>query len=83
MHSAATDSVTLVISASVPGAVNAAGEQPVTRTKLPIGEAQAMTITPSGAPLRSQVSVLHAATQGELKAGTLYKGEAVLVLDAD
>ena len=44
----------------MPGAVNAASEQPVARTQLPIGEAQALTIIPSGAPLRSQASVLHA-----------------------
>ncbi|WP_250627529.1 hypothetical protein [Pinirhizobacter soli] len=83
MRSAAGDTVTLAISASIPGAVTAAGEQAMARTSLPIGEAQALTIIPSGTPLRSQVSVLHAATQGALRAGTLYEGEAVLVLDAN
>jgi len=83
MRSAAGDTVTLAISASMPGAVNAAGEQAIARTQLPIGEAQALTIIPSGAPLRSQASVLHAKTQGTLRTGTLYQGEAVLVLDAD
>ena len=83
MQSPAGDTVTLAINASMPGAVNAASEQPVARTQLPIGEAQALTIIPSGAPLRSQASVLHATTQGTLLAGTSYQGEAVLVLDAD
>lgn len=83
MRSAAGDTVTLAISASIPGAVVAAGEQTVAKTTLPIGEAQALTLVPAGTPLRSQASVLHATTQGALRAGTLYEGEAVLVLDAD
>lgn len=83
MQSTAGDTVTLAISASIPGAVVAAGEQTMEKTTLPIGEAQALTLIPAGTPLRSQASVLHAATQGALRAGTLYEGEAVLVLDAD
>lgn len=83
LRSAAGDTVALAISASIPGTVTAAGEQAVAKTALPIGEAQALTIIPSGEALRSQASVLHATTQGALRAGTLYEGEAVLVLDAD
>lgn len=83
MRSAAGDTVALHISASIPTAITAIGEQSMARTALPIGQAQALTIIPSGSPLRSQASVLHVATQGALRAGTLYEGEAVLVLDAD
>ena len=83
MRSAAGDTVALHISASIPTAMTSIGEQSLARTALPIGQAQALTIIPSGSPLRSQASVLHVATQGALRAGTLYEGEAVLVLDAD
>jgi hypothetical protein len=83
MRSIAGDTVTLAISASIPGAVVAAGEQALEKTALPIGEAQALTLIPTGTPLRSQASVLHAITQGALRVGTVYEGEAVLVLDAD
>ena len=83
MRSAEGDTVTLAISASIPGAVTAVGEQAMARITLPVGEAQALTLIPAGTPLRSQASVLHATTHGALRAGTLYEGEAVLVLDAD
>ena len=83
MQSGAGDTVSLAISASVPGTVTGGGELGVARTTLPIGETQALTISPSGAPLRSQASVLHVSTHGALGAGTHYEGEAVLVLDAD
>ena len=83
MQSGAGDTVSVAISASVPGTITAAGEQGAARTTLPIGETQALTISPSGAPLRSQASVLHVSTHGALRSGTRYEGEAVLVLDAD
>lgn len=83
MRSDTGDTVALTIGASIPGAMIVAKEQAVAGTALPIGEGQALVLIPTGTPLRSQASVLHVATQGALRAGALYGGEAVLVLDAD